>query len=404
VSEPIGNGVSVDGRARTIHFTLREDLRAIPAGPVCFFIQLHNRRPLPVRRADRADSDTAGFRYAPWEERIRQRAAFKVAQQRVALAQQALADANHNAARQQEVAAARGWRDIGSCAAADGPAPEAGLAPYDVVAPDQHDDIARRVCVYRVWRGARFMESIEGELRTRVAKLAQDGDRAGAIGLLSGLYTDAFMLPEIAGPLLDDVLAARGADRGTLEIRMRQAAEFRHDWDRLSPTMAGYRPHVGGTRDDLSLPPTAHAIAFRVAGPELARRLGAGWAVDQLPPVGQTDKEALVGAALDAYSGCVEDGRKQLMTKWNAWQAAKSSAPRRARAQREFFARECRVAFEALEQFQVERTKMEAQLAREQQNLRDRSIVAPLPGGPLVLNGSTCEAGERIDRGRPPPR
>jgi hypothetical protein len=145
----------------------------------------------------------------------------------------------------------------------------------------------------------------------------------------------------------------RKCERGTLSTRETQAAEFRRDWERLLSSMPGYEPHLT-ENEVLALPSTAHDVAFRIFGPTLARQIQAEWAVDGVPAATLTDKEGVVGVALDAYFGCLEDGRKQLAIKWENWEALETSAPQRAAAARDFFVRECRQEVSLLEKLRKE--------------------------------------------------
>ena len=160
---------------------------------------------------------------------------------------------------------------------------------------------------------------------------------------------------------------------------------------RLAPQMDGYQPHLGGADDRLGLQSTAEDAAFRVFGPAVAKRVNAEWAMEGAPPASDIDKAGVIGVALDAYSGCLEDGRKQLKLKYENWQALKSSAPQRAAAARDFFVRECRQGVTLLDKLKAERVTMQEQLTREQQALRAlSSIEASLPTRPQALNSVSC--------------
>jgi hypothetical protein len=381
-----------DRTDRTFRFTLPNDLRSRPLGPICLLIQLPGRKVLPVRRASKEDADTAGFRYEAWERQVRQRSDQLAAERRVAQAEQALTIAAQNVARQETVVSGRGWSDRESCNNAAAPtAADTALQPYDVVAPSDQDDIARRVCVYRVWNGRVATERyVANRLETQVAKLAAARDQQQALELLMGVFGDAFVLPDVAGPLLEELIQT--GEAGDLAARMAQAAEFRRDWERLSPSMAGYQPHLGKANDMLGMPSTGGQVAFRVFGIPLARRIKAEWAVEGLPAASATDKAGVVGIALDAYFGCLDDGRKQLKIKWDNWQALKASAPRRAAATQDFFVRECQQEVDRLQKVKAERATMEGQLAREQQALRElRAKDATLPTKPQLLNQTSCD-------------
>ena len=390
-SEVIGVAKAGGRNQRTIQFVLPQDLRGRPLGPVCLFIQLPNRKVLPVRRANSQNADTAGFRYEPWEKQIRQRGDLRVAQGRAAQADRALAVSTQNVANQQATVAKRGWGNLDSCNAITASRTDTSVQPYDVVSPSAQDDVARRVCVFRVWSWRKDNEwYIANQLPGEVKQFAAAQERSEAVDLIRGMYWNASFLPDIA-PVLDELIRASGSERGTLATRGTQAAEFRRDWERLSPQMEGYQPHFGSTDDGLGLPTTARGAAFRVFGPAVAKRINGEWAMEGVPPATDVDKAGAIGVALDVYSGCLEDGRKQLKLKYDNWEALKSSAPQRAAAAQDFFVRECRQGVTLLDKLKAESVTMQEQLTREQQALRTlSSIEATLPTKPQALNLVSC--------------
>jgi hypothetical protein len=86
----------------------------------------------------------------------------------------------------------------------------------------------------------------------------------------------------------------------------------------------------------------------------------------------------------------VDDGRKQLATKWNNWQAEQASAPQFAAAARDFLVRECRQEVGLIDKLKAERTAIEAQLARAKQAVTIATTVPALASKPEVLNLLSC--------------
>jgi hypothetical protein len=119
--------------------------------------------------------------------------------------------------------------------------------------------------------------------------------------------------------------------------------------------------------------------------------MNAQWAVRDLPQASTRDLESFLGASLDAYAGCVEDGRKQLKTKWENWQAEQRSAPRFSAAARDFLVRECRQETGLLAKLKENHTALEQQLARAQQALAVATAPAALNTKATVLNSLSCE-------------
>jgi hypothetical protein len=388
VSEPVGRVAAGKPGARTFEFPLPEDVGANPIGPICLFFQLPDRRVLPIRRADKQDGDTAGFRYEAWERQVRQRGAARAAQARVAAAESALNVSTQSVANQQAAVSSRGWGTLDSCQNVSAPAADVGAQPYDVVPPRDHDDIARRVCVHRVWYGQRlFADLVEEDVKPLIARRdAKQGQQE-----LRRLYGIAYAVPEAAGPLLAELKQVRGG-QAVLAAREAQAAEFLRDWQRLSPTTASYKPHLSGL-NYLQWPSTMHEAAFRIFAPDVMRQQQAEWLTDGVPKPTITEIEGVIGAALDAYSGCVEDGRKQLQIRYDNWQALSSSAPQRAAAARDFLVRECRQEVGLLDKLKAERAGIEEQLSRERELLKTASAPARPPAGQAqALNLAACSS------------
>jgi hypothetical protein len=375
---------------RMLRFTLPAGVNANLRGSICLFIQLADRRILPIRRATKQDNDTAGFRYDAWEEQARRRVDAGAAERRVAEARRALDVSTAELANQQAAISARGLGTNESCDGLVGPAAEIGPTPYDIVPPAQQDDVARRVCVRRVWVGRAIYQNFIEEGTQRLAPMAVSRDLDAAREQLKSPYARVFMIPEVAGPLLAELRDSMGADHPSVRAHEEQAARFLRDWMRYASTVGQYQPQAGSPTDYLRWPSTAAEAAFRLYGADLARLLHAEWAMVNVPAATATEKEGVVGAALSAYDGCVEDAVKQLRTKYDSWRASQASAPQRATAAREFLVRECRQDITRLAKLKAEQAALEDQLAREQQLLRDKTTSTSLPARPQALNGAAC--------------
>jgi len=393
VAESLGRAPASKADQRTLHFTLPETLRASVSGPVCLFLQAPNRKSLPVRRASSNDADTVGFRYEPWERQIRQASDARTARQLVADATRSLDAATKRVTAKQSSMAQRGWTDGASCEQVAAPSAVLGPRPFDVIDPPAQDDAARRVCVNRVDNGFLVIQDYVEGLPKTIAAFAESRNVDGARKKLSAVYTAAFAGPQgIEAPELIAGIAARlGADNATLKARQSQIAIFARDWKRWAGTLRGYTPPLGEIDEYLRWPSTASESAFRLFGPDLANKLNAGWAMQGVPAATVRDLESFLGSALDAYDGCVEDSRKQLATKFDNWDALRSSAPQRAAAARDFLVRECRQEVSELEKMKADRATIEQELARDQQTLARVSAAAPLASSPTVLNGVSCQ-------------
>jgi hypothetical protein len=397
VSESLGRAAAAKGDARTLRFTLPENVRATVSGPICLFLQAPNRRALPVRRASAGDADTVGFRYEAWERSIRQVSDVALARSRVADATRSLDTATRRVASKQSSMAQRGWSDQASCQQVAAPSSVLGPKPFDVIEPAGQQDAARRVCINRVVTGFIVNQIYIEDLPKSLADLAAAKNVERARAKISAVYSSAFAGPAEVNPreLVGAIAQRLGADNATLKARQPQIATFDRDWMKWAGTLKDYTPPLGTPDDDLGWVSTARESAFRLFGPDLAKKLNASWAMEDVPAGTIRDLESFLGSALDAYGGCVDDAAKQLATKYENYQALRSTAPQRAEAARDFLVRECRQEVSDFEKMKADRKIIEDELARDQQALARASTPAPLATSPVVLNAISCQQAKR---------
>jgi hypothetical protein len=393
VAESLGRAAAAKADQRTLRFTLPEMLRNTVGGPVCLFVQAPNRRALPVRRAASNDADTVGFRYEAWERQIRQASDLRTARDLVADATRSLDAATKRVASKQSTMAQRGWTDSASCEQVAAPSALLGPKPFDIIEPAGQDDAARRVCINKVVNGFVVNQGYIEDLPKRLADVAASKNVERARGMISAVYSSAFAGPADANPraLVGAIAQRLGPDNATFKARQPQLALFDRDWMKWVGTLKDYAPPLGTPDDDLGWPSTATESAFRLFGPDLATKLNAGWAMQDVPAATTRDLESFLGSALDAYGGCVDDSLKQLSTKYQNWEALRSTAPQRAAAARDFLVRECRQEVGDLEKMKADRKTIEDALARDQQALARASAPAPLATSPIVLNAVSCQ-------------
>ena len=392
VTEPIARATVRPGDNRTVRFPLPETVRANPIGPVCLFVQLPDRRVLPIRRANAKLTDTVGFRYDAWDRQMRQRTQARAVEQTLATAERALAVSAQSIANQEASVASRGWTTLDACTTIAAPATLAAAKPFDAVSPQEQDDVARRVCVRQVWLANEVTSTyVQKRLPERFAKFDRARDAEAARSILLNVFDAAFVGPggDITA-LLKAIVERLGGDNPTVVARLDQLREFVRDWSRWEGDSEGYRPQFGSADDYLGWPSTAYEIGLRIFGPGLAKALDATWAIQDLPQASTRDLESFLGASLDAYVGCVADGRKQLATKWSNWQAEQASAPQFAASARDFLVRECRQEVGLIEKLKTERARIEADFARAKQAVFIASSAPPLASRPEVLNMASC--------------
>jgi len=391
VTEPIARATVRPGDTRTVRFPLPDTVRANPIGPICLFVQLPDRRVLPIRRANAKLADTVGFRYDAWDRQMRQRTQVRAVEQTLANAERALAISAQSLANQEASVARRGWTTLDACTTITAPATLAAAKPFDAVSPQEQDDAARRVCVRQVWLANEVTSNYVAKLPDRFAKFEGARDAEAARSILLDVFDSAFVGPggNVAA-LLEAIVERLGGNNGTVVARLDQIQEFVRDWSRWAGDSKEYRPQFGTANNYLRWPSTAYEIGLRIFGPALAKSLDAAWAIQDVPQASTRDLEGFLGASLDAYTGCVEDGRKQLATKWNNWQAAQASAPQFAASARDFLVRECRQEVGLIDKLKAERAAIEAQLARAKQTVAAATTVPALASRPEVLNLVSC--------------
>ena len=392
ITEPLAQASVRPSDERTVRFPLPETLRANPIGPVCLVIQLPDRRVLPIRRASPQLADTAGFRYDAWDRQVRQRTQARAAEEGVTQAQRALTLSTQSIANQQGTVTSRGWSSVEACSAIPVPVSTAPVRPFDALDPIEHEDAARRTCVRQVWVADLVTANyVQKRLPALMQKYGEARDVEAARSSLEAVFDSAFVGPggNVTG-LLNAIVERLGAGNGTVTARLSQLNDFLRDWTRWSTTAESYKPPFGDANEYLKWPSTAGAAAFRIFAANVAESMNAAWAVRDLPAASPRDLESFLGASLDAYAGCVDDGRKQLKTKWDNWQAEQKSAPQFAAAARDFLVRECRQEVGLLAKLKADHTALEQQLARAQQALTAASAARPLATKPEILNNASC--------------
>jgi hypothetical protein len=394
VVEPLANSTRVARDERSLQFTLPEAIKGDPSGPICLLFQMPNRRTLPIRRSEKSNADTAGFRYEPWEQQVRQRSQVRLAQGRVAAAERALARADQNLVGQQRVIASRGWHSLEACEDIPEPTFAPGERPRQVVLPAEQDDEARRLCTYRaVYGNVLRLDDARDLFSEDLAPLKAARASAKIVDTLQGLYGAAFRgIDDDPLGFVNGLVTRLGPENSTVRARAGDTVTFVRDFTKHSATLRGYEPRLPASSNSMGWPSSAGEAAFRLYARPLARALDVEWALNGVPEAQPRDLETLLGASLDAYAGCVEDANKQLARNYDNWNDLRSSAPRRAAMAHDFLVRECRQEMERLNGLQAERARFADQLSGEQAALTSASVFAPVTGRPQDLNRNSCAA------------
>ena len=392
-TEGLGRGTADSKNPRHLTFSLPETLSSDVVGSVCLFLQTPARRAVPVRRATVGDADTAGFRYEAWERQLRQATDLRVVRARVQSVSAELDAATARVDAQERRVADLGASDVAACEQLSVPVVAPGPRPPDVIDPPAQDAAARRVCVMRAANGfATRLGYAAGRLKQKLAAATKAQDAEAALEALSLAFSPAFSGPLDATPrqLVEGIAAALGPGSASLNARRSELTTFVRDWGQFVTTLKDYQPPLGDSDEYLGWPSTARGVALRVFGRDLASRLNVSWAVQDLPEPTTRDLESILGSALDAYAGCVDDGVKQLAIKYRNWQDLRSAAPQRAAAAREFLVRECRQELRTRDTLKARQAELQAQLALERAAVERLQVAVQLPARPVVLNGESC--------------
>lgn len=381
VSEVLGSATTRKQDERAVRFRLPDTLAAPPVGPVCLLIQLPDRKLLPLRKANKSGDDTSRFRYEDWEKAAARQSEATAARARLAVAERDLGMANGLVSAQQALSTRNKWESLQACQAISVAQTTTVEQPFDAVPPAEQDDVARRVCVSRVaWA--------ESELERRLAT-AREKSGSDAAGRYLNLAVGVVRTPAVVDQQLQGWAAETVPDDGNLQARLKQADQFRRDWERWSAGAATYlTPHVGERGDTIPLQSTASDAAFRIFGTSIATMLGV--TLKSEPKMEPQDRPGYVGGSLEAYSRCVVETRSQLNTKYDNWIALRSAAPARSAMARDQLIAACRDGVTKLEQLKASAQAATATVDRERAALASASVPLPIRDKTSTLNFSAC--------------
>ncbi len=273
-------------------FVLPNQLKAgyVPDSEVCLYIQLSNRQipVLPVRTVSATHIDTGGFRYPIWEQMLKENMQrVKLEQMRPKLEyelqsiQTQLSDSEQNLREQ-------GVRKIEDCSQFHLQQTKMER-PSDVVDRERHDGVTRKICINKA--------------KNIIEPLAKNNLN-----------------------ILEFIVATR-ENVEALPLHREQAKIFIQDWNKWRSNISvEYQPEVDAA--DALLPFSESSFSFLLKSVELS--------------INSSVVNTIVDTILDAYDGCIEDTRKQLMTKLNAWNKRMQSKPERDQAYIEYVIQQCR--------------------------------------------------------------
>jgi hypothetical protein len=363
---------------RSLAFALPDTLKNAPKGTVCLYVQLAaNNALLPLRMA-RGGHDTARFRYAAWESQVSAQSQARYLSMAADSLETQLKDARE---LKEKRAASLVQRGIGSAQACEAISTQRSVPerpPISVIPEAQRDGVARQVCIGRIDYSRRFF----------LGRLAAEKPEKRE-ALLEVFSILAMAAPQAADALLKLQAGADGIAASALQDRQKQAHVLSDDWRKYSPTVGkDFWPPFGKPNDYLeSVGEAKRANEFllrQLYGEQLGLPAGAAPSPREL--------FGALGALMDAYSGCVEDGRRQLQAIAENWAALQTASPERDRRLRDYQVTECRREHRQVETLRSTENDIAADLARVQDQLQRARTAKPstAPTQRQSLNGETC--------------
>ena len=366
---------------RTIGFTLPTSLRNVPVKDVCLYIQLPGNRLLPVRQAA-GGRDTARFRYAAWEGMVTSNVEQRALNEDVQVLSRHLAQLTEQYQRRTAAMQQRGWADPNACGSQQVARTEAERQPVGVMPADQREPAARKVCVHRIHMTRRALEQ-------RIAATPP----ANRMAVVSAFARSAAHAPEVAAELLR-LGPGSAVDTRTLRDRQTQARLLSDDLRRWGATVGPqFAPPLGKYDDVLMVATESRDANVWFLLQIFGKKEGLSSEAAPVPPV--RDLLGAMGAVLDAYEGCVQDGKRQLDTISAAWADLQARAPQREQRVNEYFAQQCRLEHRQLGELAALEANARAELTRSQERLANRTAPtspAALPSAPTPLNAVACGA------------
>ncbi|MBA3756590.1 MAG: hypothetical protein H0X02_10335 [Nitrosomonas sp.] len=304
---------------RRVAFVLPHKLRSLPDGEICLYIQPSNRgiSILPIRAASCSHVDTGGFRYPAWETLLLENMRQQVAEYTQSKLKNELQSIQTRVTSNEKILLNKGVKKLEDCAQI---APGSTQLiekerPFDVVEAAQHDTATRKICIR--------------QMRNQNMKWMLD---------------------------VSDLIKNHMTEKETFSTYRNKAQIFLRDWNKwFSSVGAEYRPEIGTENDSLPIVSTTWIPIIEAYKKKHALKS------DQIS-LSKSDRIALSGALLDAYEGCIEDTRKQLMTKLIAWQKQLQSKPVRDREYVEYARQECRKEVEENQKLMTRATELKQQI------------------------------------------
>ncbi len=359
----------------TLH--LPDVLEAVPTGNVCLYLQVTNGRRIPVRKSRSGDADTEHFAVPDWGATVSANSINKIQRGRKATLEAAVKSGETAVQAQTEAIKKKGWTDSASCEAVKAPSFAPSERPADAFPAEEHDALARQVCIRRVVEKrlplALGLPNIKVLYRPRLAALSLPD-------------------PLIGSALLQYLRMQKHVDREDLNLREAEFAVYKADWARWrTSTEADIRqqvpPAFGSLGEELVIQDVTAAV-----GLEILDFTNLASPVLRTSPQPQTkDVLGYLGGAMETYTRCVHDGQDELAAKLRAWTEQVQRAPMLETIARNQLRTQCLEAFSDLDKQRQQLALVQQQLDTERQQQAKEPSSAPTANTQTaVLNGAAC--------------
>jgi hypothetical protein len=378
VRETIATGLSNGNRS--LAFSLPNSLKAPPLGELCLYVQVAGSGALLPIRKSAGGMDTARFRYAAWDSAVIAETKSRQLSRYTEFLRTEVARLNTLGTQRLVDLTERGWPTQGSCKVEPSGQQKSVKPPLGFFEQNQRDAIARQVCIHRVSYGRRLFEAKLGSTSIE--------NRLNIFDLFGGL---AVAVPETAEIILSLPPSSGGIESRNFDARREQAKKIREDWQKYSSLVGpDYWPPFGGQKDYLRVVSESKSANVHLLRQVYGQK--AGLPVDQATPAPK-DQFGALGAVVDSYLGCVDDGKKQLDTIANSWIALQSNSPQRQKQIAEYFAQECRREHQSLVDLQADQLKMNRELEELKSTSTDFNIGrSKISSQRLSLNNAMCRS------------
>lgn len=375
VAQKLDSGKPSAINLSSITLRLPDVLTAVPASNVCLYLQLSGGRRIPIRKSRAGAADTEHFAVPAWAAAVSSNSTSQLNHARLQALELGISTAQASVAAQDGAIRLKGWVDADSCDAIKPPPFVAAERPVDVLPANEHESMARRVCIRRVVERRLLLEQglpdVEQKLRYAAMSLPD---------------------PMTAAALLRYAESQKDADRDDLRIREAEFVRYKADWEGWEQVAERdirlqNMPAFGSLEEDLYVQDITAAVGLEIL--DFSKLASPVLHTFPKPPV--QDVLGYVGGGMETYTRCVHDGKDELAAKLRAWTEQVERAPKLEQMAKEQLRTQCLNAFADLSKQKQQLATLQQQLSAERQKQASPAqAVAAVSTQTAVLNYASC--------------